>query len=328
MQFEESFFKAEVRNGFKISSMMKRAWAAEMEVLQVIIDICKKNNIKYFAEWGTLLGAVRHKGFIPWDDDIDISLLREDYNKLIKVLKTDLPYGFVIAGMYSDSRRLQDAAFIPNIRVIADETLWDFNDYMIRFHGFPYQRIGIDIFPIDKICDDVEEDKRQQQIVKQGVTILQNWDYMLEKNILEKEILSFENAVGVHFERDENIQNKMWREIDNISMKYENGNYDHVANIIFYIGKESNKCERQWFAEAIPMKFENMKIMVPNGYDKILHAYYGDYNKFVKFSSGHSYPFYKHMQKELLKQIRAVGFRGSVDMFCEAVSSGKLRVLN
>lgn len=51
MQFEESFFKPEVRNDFKISAMMKRAWAAEMEVLEVIINVCKKNNIKYFADW-------------------------------------------------------------------------------------------------------------------------------------------------------------------------------------------------------------------------------------------------------------------------------------
>lgn len=326
MQFEDNFFKTEVRNNFKISSMMKRAWAAEMEVLEVIIEVCKKNNIMYFADWGTMLGAVRHEGFIPWDDDIDICLLRKDYNKLINVLKTDLPYGFVLAGMYSDSERLQEAAFAPFIRVIADETLWDFNEYMVRFHGFPYQRIGIDIFPIDKICDDPEANARHQQLIKQGVTILQNWDYMFKRGILEKEILDFENAVGVHFDRDKKIKNKIWREIDNISMMYENENYDYVADIIFYIDNEHNKCEKQWFSKAIPMKFENMEVMVPNGYDKILRAYYGDYNKFVKFSSDHNYPFYKNMQKELLKQIRAVGFRGSVEMFCKAVSSGKIKV--
>lgn len=326
MQFKENFFETEIRNNFKISSMMKRAWAAEMEVLEVIIDICKKNNIKYFADWGTMLGAVRHKGFIPWDDDIDICLLRGDYNKLIDVLKTDLPYGFVLAGMYSDSERLQEAAFAPHARVIADETLWDFNDYMIRFHGFPYQRIGIDIFPIDKICDDLEADKRQKKLVKQGVTILQNWEYMIGKNILERELMSFESEVGIKFERDEKIKNKMWREIDNISMWYEDEEYNHVADMIFYIDNENNKCEQEWFSEAIPMKFENMEIMVPVGYDKILRAYYGNYNKFVKFTSDHNYPFYKHMQKELLKQIRAVGFKGSVDMFCEEVSSGRLRV--
>ena len=144
--------------------------------------------------------------------------------------------------------------------------------------------------------------------------------------MLERELISFENEIGIKFERDERIKNKMWREIDNISMWYENEDYSHVADMVFYIDNENNRFEQEWFSEAIPMKFENMEIMVPVGYDKILRGYYGNYNEFVKFSGEHNYPFYKHMQKELLKQIRTVGFRGSVDMFCEEVSSGRLRV--
>lgn len=66
MQFTQNFFNPEIREGFEISAMMKRAWAAQMEVLQVVADICKKNGLEYFADWGTLLGAVRHQGFIPW----------------------------------------------------------------------------------------------------------------------------------------------------------------------------------------------------------------------------------------------------------------------
>ena len=70
---------------------MKRAWAAELEVLSVIADVCERYHLQYFADYGTLLGAVRHKGFIPWDDDIDICMLREDYMELIRVLPEELP---------------------------------------------------------------------------------------------------------------------------------------------------------------------------------------------------------------------------------------------
>ena len=147
MIFKEDFFLKETRCGFEISEMMKRAWSAELEVLEIVVDICNRNKLQYFADWGTLLGAVRHQGFIPWDDDIDICLKREDYNQLIQILPQELPYGMVMTGMYAKTRRLQEVAEVPQLRVMADETLINFNDYMKWFHGFPYQRIGLDIFP-------------------------------------------------------------------------------------------------------------------------------------------------------------------------------------
>jgi lipopolysaccharide cholinephosphotransferase len=142
MQFTQDFFKPEIREGFEIPAMMKRAWAAQMEVLQVVADICEENGLQYFADGGTLLGAVRHQGFIPWDDDIDICLKREDYNRLISILQRQLPYGFVVSGMYAGTVRLRMAANVSHLRVIADETLWNFNDYMKVFSRIPLSARG------------------------------------------------------------------------------------------------------------------------------------------------------------------------------------------
>ena len=83
MEFPDSYFEDEVREGFFVAGMIKRAWAAQVEVLLDIDKVCKKNQITYFADFGTLLGAVRHQGFIPWDDDLDISMKREDYNRFL-----------------------------------------------------------------------------------------------------------------------------------------------------------------------------------------------------------------------------------------------------
>ena len=80
----DNFLEGEIRNSFYVESMMKKVWAAQLEVLHEIDRICKKHNITYFADWGTLLGAVRHKGFIPWDDDMDITMKRQDYIKFAR----------------------------------------------------------------------------------------------------------------------------------------------------------------------------------------------------------------------------------------------------
>ena len=95
IQFDEHFFEEEEREGFVVSSMMKKAWAAQLEVLAEVDKICRKYDIQYFADWGTLIGAIRHKGFIPWDDDMDIAMKREGYLKFLK--HTDeLPKGYQI----------------------------------------------------------------------------------------------------------------------------------------------------------------------------------------------------------------------------------------
>ena len=91
MVFEKEYFEDEVRDGFYVPAQMKHAWAAQLEVLNDIDKACTENGIQYFAEWGTLLGAVRHHGFIPWDDDMDICMKRADYEKFLRIYDKIMP---------------------------------------------------------------------------------------------------------------------------------------------------------------------------------------------------------------------------------------------
>ena len=72
------FYKEEVRCGYTVNEKTKRVWAVQLEMLDEVERICKANGLKYFADSGTLIGAIRHEGYIPWDDDIDLVMLRED----------------------------------------------------------------------------------------------------------------------------------------------------------------------------------------------------------------------------------------------------------
>lgn len=90
MKFEREFFYDEVQDGFYIPGIMKRAWGAGLTILSEVDRICSQYDIPYYADGGTLLGAVRNGQFIPWDDDIDIMMLRKDYDKFKEVLKDEL----------------------------------------------------------------------------------------------------------------------------------------------------------------------------------------------------------------------------------------------
>ena len=79
----------EIICNFRVSSKRKKVWKVELDLLNNFIEICNKYKLTYFAIGGTLLGAIRHKGFIPWDDDIDIGMPREDYNKLLEIAKKE-----------------------------------------------------------------------------------------------------------------------------------------------------------------------------------------------------------------------------------------------
>lgn len=88
------FFREEIRNDYLVPAAMKRAWACQLDLLKELLRVCDKYNLKCWADYGTLLGAVRHKGYIPWDDDIDMVMLREDYDKLVEIADKELKHPY------------------------------------------------------------------------------------------------------------------------------------------------------------------------------------------------------------------------------------------
>ena len=120
---------------------LKKLHKIEVEILDEIVRICDKNNIDYFLVGGTLLGAVRHKGFIPWDDDIDIGMTRKDFKKFIECASKDLDSKYNI--QYKDTNK---EYYLNFIKIMKNNTIFEEND-KIEYKG--EKGIFVDIFPFD-----------------------------------------------------------------------------------------------------------------------------------------------------------------------------------
>ena len=125
---------------------LKKIWAVELDLLKAFLDYCEKHGLRCWVEGGTLLGAVRHKGFIPWDDDADLAMLREDYDKMCQIGNDGLEEPYFLQTAFSDVdyhrghaqfRRSDTAGIRPS------DAFQPFN-----------QGIFIDIFPLDAAPDD------------------------------------------------------------------------------------------------------------------------------------------------------------------------------
>lgn len=295
LTISDDFFKEEIRCGFTVPEMMKRVWAVEMEVLSEIDRICRDYGLTYYAQWGTLLGAVRHKGFIPWDDDIDISMKRKDYQILMRILSDELPEGFYNSSSYADVTHNQPISSVMNTKqVILDEKKRQ------RFYGCPYI-CGIDIAPLDFVPRDKEQAQLQRNLYTAVYSAAKNYNEYKENGEIESYLEQIESLCQIQITRGINEQNQLWLLLDRIAGLFDEDECDMITyfptNICyrpeFYLDKE-------WFSDTIIMPFEQMKIPVPIGYDKILKTRYGDYMT-PSYDAGraHEYPYYKKQEEYL-----------------------------
>ena len=242
-EFTEEYFKGEEREGFYVEEMMKRAWAAQIEVLEIIDRFCKKYQMQYFADWGTLLGAVRHKGFIPWDDDIDIVMKRADYNRFMRIFNEERPAGCLLLNIYTNEEYNEIFA-----RVVNSNRVNYTKEYLERWHGCPYA-VGIDIFPLDKLATDEDEESIQCDLLR----ILIKSAY--SKDETEETIKAVEDLCGVNIDRTKDIQHQFLRLADGVMQMYDEDGGDY-AELIYYVNNPKRRMKPEDYSESIRMPFD------------------------------------------------------------------------
>lgn len=114
----------------------------ELGILDFIDAICKEHKIEYFLDYGTLLGAIRHKGFIPWDDDIDICMKRKDYNRFVSIMSKSDDYHYKLLSMETSSSYYYEFGKVVDTRVVLNET---------EIIDLPGMGVWVDVFPKDNL---------------------------------------------------------------------------------------------------------------------------------------------------------------------------------
>lgn len=274
MQFDREFCQEEERCGFTVSTDMKKVWSVQLDLLNQFDRVCQEHGLTYFAGGGTLLGAVRHKGFIPWDDDIDVHMPRADYDKLIATCCTAFEEPYFLQHAYDDKNYSRGHAQLRNSQTTAilnsEKGKYTFN-----------QGIFIDIFPLDEIADDEKEYAAQCHSVKMWTKALAatvRYAGSTKKTKMKSVVHTLLKPLPYRW---------LYRHMEKACKQYEGQHTQRVALISFDVGNSKLVFPAHCIAETQRVPFENTSILIPKGYDEMLTIQYNDYMTMRQENSYH-----------------------------------------
>lgn len=233
----------------------------QLAIIEAVNKFCKKNGITYFLAYGSLLGAVRNNGYIPWDDDVDIIMFREDYERFLREfshatfkvysLQTNLNCRYPFAKVYDTRTEIFEGAF---------HTTSDYG-------------VNIDIFPIDKI---------PESRILQSFLMLRLWFLLNILKIRLSRVCSIMTKIQNLFIILGNLvffwqsSVSLAKKIDVIAKKYQRVETSKVGCLVWGYGNKEI-VDAEVYASSVTFPFEQYELPIPKGYHQLLTSLYGDY---------------------------------------------------
>lgn len=255
----------------EVSNSLQELQAVELSILKTFIEICKKNNLRYFIIDGTLLGAVRHNGFIPWDDDIDIGMPREDFEKFSQLVHHELTNRYQFISINTNS------SYTNPVPRIIDTSVTLMERSAMKEHT---QNAWIDIFPMDgmpssKIESVFHKFRLLSSRLKFNYARFSTNVDLIRKNRpwIERILINIGKRLPV-----EKIFSweKEYKRMEKLLRKYPYDNSKYIVN--FYSAyKFREMFDKKYYGNGKGYKFEDIILSGPVDYHFILTSIYGDY---------------------------------------------------
>lgn len=248
---------------------------ANLEILKEIDRICRKYKIKYLLDAGTLLGAVRHKGFIPWDDDADVAFTRGNYDAFLKVVRRELPESMelVCPGEFHGGEGFYDFT----ARIIYKNSQMHEDTPMMQFYDGKLNHLWVDLFTIDRLPISRLGTVLTLFLQKAVYGLAMGHRYRLDYSgysFLHKVFVKVLATAGkaiplrhlIAFQKKLALKDKNSKS----SLRY----YSNYQPDYLYV-----TLEREWCEETVDLEFCDTRLMAPKGWHQVLTWIYGDYNQ-------------------------------------------------
>lgn len=240
--------------------------AIQLEIAKQIDEFCSANGIRYFLNYGTLIGAIRHKGFIPWDDDIDIGMPREDFERFVRSFNGAYP------GTQLMSPELDPRFCMPFAYVYREDTL--LIEEKITYHRFPIG-VKVDVFPIDGAPSDEAEYLAKRKALKKCKSYLFYKNVLLKPRWKNNKVLWFKTIVWKLVLLPFSIP-AIQRRIRKMATADALDTSEWADNLSFPNRRDS-RVPSSVFKNYTDVEFEGRTFKTLSDYDTYLKAVYGDY---------------------------------------------------